>query len=365
MLEKGIDSNPYSNGDFNPSRFSQGNNGGTRLSTSEFAVKPKPYTYGIVGTSRARTSSVSFGSPRGSTDRTQFERSYDPYQDTAPTLPSVEPVDYFDTRPSSGHDRQTSTARLLYTPLTFPTTHISPEPSIAPSMLSSYSALQDLNMGGITRPSPARAPSGGSVSRPHTGGSSSFGSRPSTGSSGQGMYILGPTQPQPHKRTTSRNSSGSVSRPHTGGSSSVGSRPSTGSSGHGMYIPGPTQPQLHKRTTSRNSNGSVSRPHTGGSSRPSTGNSVHGIYNPGPTQQQQPYLNKRRNSNNPDEHPTEQRPKSGGGDGGGRPISPRTLMLANWNPSTDAILLDADSPPPAVAPPGYRERRALGIGRAL
>ena len=325
MFEKGIDSNPYSNGDFNPSRFSQGNNGGTRLSNSEFTVKPKPYTYGIVGISRARTSSISFGSPRGSTDRTQFERSYDPYQDTAPTLPSVEPVDYFDTRPSYGHSRQTSTAPLLYTPFTFPTTHKSPEPSIAPSMLSSYSALQDLNMGGITRPSPARAPSGGSVSRPHTGGSSSIGSRPSTGSSGHGMYILGPTQLQLHKRTTSRNSSGSVSRPHTGGSSSLGSRPSTGSSGHGMYIPGPTQ-------------------------------------------QQQLHLNKRptrRNSNNPDEHQTEQRPNSGGGDGGGRPISPRTLMLANWNPSTDAILLDADSPPPAVAPPEYREGRASQIGRAL
>lgn len=270
MFEKGIDSNPYSNVDFNPSRFQDANSSGTgriRLSTSEFAIKPKPHTYGIASIPRTRTSSLSFGSLPGSADRNQFEQSYDPYQDVAPTLPSVEPLDYFDIQPRCDHSRQTSTSPLFHT---LPTTHISPEPSIAPSMFSSYSVLQgisDLNTSIITRPSPTRASSGGS------------------------------------------------SRPHTGGSSSLASRPSTSSSGHGMHIPGPTQPL-------------------------------------------QQYIRTRRNSSNRDDHSRQR-------SNGGRPVSPRTLMLANWNPSTDADSLDADSPLPAVVPPEYREGRGSHIGRAL
>ena len=232
MFEKGIDSNPYSNVDFNPSRIVQDPH-----NTAELAVEPKPYLYGIVGIPHARTPSLSFGSPPASPDRTQFK--HDPYQDVAPTLPSVEPVDYLDTQ-------HTSTPPLLYT---LPTTHISPEPSIAPSSYS-VAAISDLGTSAITRPSPARAPSSGSASRPHTGGS-------------------------------------------------LASRCSMSSTGH---IPGPT----HRRT--------------------------------------------RRNGSLSDEHST-------GGGGSGRPVSPRTLMLANWNPSTDGISLDVDSPMPAVAPAEYRERR--------
>lgn len=274
MFEKGIDSDPYSNVDFNPSRLirdpnnSNGGTGRTRMSldtTSELATEPKPYTYGIVGISHART--PSFGSPPRSPDRTRFDQSYDPYQDVAPTLPTVQPLDYFDTQPSYDHSRHTSISPLLYTPLVLPTTHISPEPSIAPSMPSSYSVASATQ-------GPTRAPSNGSVSRPHTG------------------------------------------------NSSLASRPSTSSSGHGIYTPGPTQ------------------------------------------QQQPPqHRGARRNSSTPPDEPYARQPSTSSASG--RPVSPRTLMLANWNPSTDAISLDADSPSPAVAPAEHRERRGSQIGVAL